>query len=184
MGKQRTDLGKRKKPVKLSAWKFQDVPPERSRNMAAIRSRDTSPERIVRSALHRAGYRFRLHVRDLPGCPDIVLPRHRTVIFVHGCFWHGHPCKVGRRTPKTNQEYWKAKRERNRTRHANTRRVLRRKGWKVFTVWECRTRDIESLVSRLERLLGKGPAPSAQNPRQIHQPLGRPHPQVQPQALA
>ena len=148
---------KREKTVKLSAWKFHDVSPERSRNMAAIRSRNTLPERIVRSALHRMGYRFRLHVRDLPGCPDIVLPKHRTVVFVHGCFWHSHQCKVGRRIPKTNQTYWKAKREKNRSRHATTRRALRRAGWTVLTIWECQTRDIESLVSRLERVLKTSP---------------------------
>lgn len=138
----------------LSACEFPDVPPARSRNMRAIRSRDTGPERIVRSALHRMGYRFRLHVRDLPGCPDIVLPRYRAVVFVHGCFWHAHRCRAGSRIPKTNSEYWEAKRSRNKQRHQKARRALRRAGWAVLTIWECQVRDLGALLSRLETFLG------------------------------
>jgi DNA mismatch endonuclease (patch repair protein) len=103
------------------------------------------------------GYRFRLHVRELPGCPDVVMPMRGTVVFVHGCFWHSHRCKVGRRIPKTNREYWQAKRKANRIRHTSVRRSLRRMGWKVLTIWECQTRDIDVLELRLERLLTKPP---------------------------
>jgi DNA mismatch endonuclease (patch repair protein) len=122
--------------------------------MAAIRSRDTKPERTVRSTLHKMRHRFRLHVRDLPGCPDIVLPKYRAVVFVHGCFWHAHTCRVGRRMPKTNRRYWQAKRETNRFRHQKTRKRLRRFGWRVLVVWECQTHDVGSLMSRLAAFLG------------------------------
>ena len=161
MAKRRTKSGEQNEPLALSAWKFPNVSPERSRNMAAIRSRDTAPERTVRSVLHRLGYRFRLHVHDLSGRPDIVLPRHRTVIFVHGCFWHSHRCRVGRRIPKTNQEYWQAKRDKNRARHEKSRRTLRRAGWKVLKIWECQTRDVEALTSRIECSLSNSPTSTA-----------------------
>jgi DNA mismatch endonuclease (patch repair protein) len=146
----------RKNTPRLSAWQFPNVSSQRSRNMAAIRSRNTKPECIVRSALHRMGYRFRLHVRSLAGCPDIVMPKHQAVVFVHGCFWHGHGCRVGRRTPKTNRTYWLAKRERNRSRHETARKRLRRAGWRVLTIWECQTRDVELLKSRLRGFLRDG----------------------------
>ncbi|MCH8804996.1 MAG: DNA mismatch endonuclease Vsr [Planctomycetes bacterium] len=121
--------------------------------MAAIRSRNTAPERVVRGLVHRLGYRFRLHRRDLPGCPDLVLPKHRAVIFVNGCFWHLHRCRAGRRCPKTNAAYWKAKRERNRQRDRENRRALRRAGWSVLTVWECQVRDAIGLPARIRLFL-------------------------------
>jgi DNA mismatch endonuclease (patch repair protein) len=139
----------------VSAWTFTKVSATRSRNMAAIRSRDTSPEIAVRSVLHRMGYRFRLHCKEFSGCPDIVLPRHRIVIFVHGCFWHWHRCKVGRRAPKTNKSYWEAKRSRNRKIHSKARRDLRRHGWSVLVVWECQTKDPDRLRSRLTEFISQ-----------------------------
>ena len=125
----------------------------RSRMMANIRGRDTKPELVVRRILHRLGYRFRLHVRELPGSPDVVLPRHRTVVFVHGCFWHMHDCPKGRVKPKTRAEYWENKRLGNVRRDRRNVRLLRRAGWRVLTVWECRTRDVDRLAARLAREL-------------------------------
>lgn len=109
----------------------------RSRIMAAVKSRNTTPELAVRSLVHRLGYRFRLHDARLPGSPDLVLPRHRAAIFVHGCFWHGHRCRRGRRVPQTNRAYWLQKRRRNQERDARAIRALRRRGWRVLVVWEC-----------------------------------------------
>lgn len=124
----------------------------RSRNMAAIRGRDTSPELRVRSLLHRLGYRFRLHRRDLPGSPDIVLPRHRTVVFVHGCFWHRHPgCRYAT-TPKTREEFWTRKFEQNVERDRRQQQQLREMGWSVMVVWECELLDLPSLTVRLARI--------------------------------
>ena len=109
----------------------------RSRVMSAIRGRDTTPERLVRSALHHHGLRFRLHVRGLPGCPDIVLPRYRTVILVHGCFWHRHIGCAKSTLPATNRAWWVAKLRRNRARDRRNIRGLRTAGWRVIVVWEC-----------------------------------------------
>ena len=127
---------------------------ERSRIMAAVKSRDTMPEFIVRRIVHGIGYRFRLHVRALPGAPDLVFPRLKSLIFVSGCFWHMHRC--GRcRIPAANRRYWIQKLERNAARDKKIRRALRRAGWRVLTVWECQTtagkRDV--LTSRLRRFL-------------------------------
>ena len=126
----------------------------RSRMMAGIRGRDTKPELIVRRVLHRLGFRFRLHRRDLPGSPDIVLPRHRTVVLVHGCFWHVHSCSKGRVKPKTRAEFWENKRQGNVRRDRRVVRRLRRDTWHVITVWECQTQDVDRLASRLEHALG------------------------------
>jgi len=110
---------------------------KRSWNMSRIRSKDTKPEKIVRSLLHRMGYRFRLHVQDLPGKPDIVLPRHKTVIFVHGCFWHRHPkCKYAY-TPKSRIEFWSKKFEDNIARFRVVKKELVHIKWKVVVIWEC-----------------------------------------------
>lgn len=105
--------------------------------MSRIRSRDTAPERLVRSALHRAGYRFRLHRKDLPGRPDIVLPKHRTVVFVHGCFWHRHVGCQYAYVPKSRHHFWNAKFRGNLERDRRHVQALRRLGWRVVTVWEC-----------------------------------------------
>ena len=113
--------------------------------MSRIRSKDTKPELIVRSALHKLGYRFRLHRKDLPGCPDIVLPKYRTLIFVHGCFWHMHEnCRDGT-LPKTNQLTWKEKLERNMERDKANVKLLESLGWKVFIIWECEVGDVDKL---------------------------------------
>jgi DNA mismatch endonuclease (patch repair protein) len=109
---------------------------ERSANMARIRSKDTKPEMLVRKALHKLGFRYRLHVRDLPGRPDIVLPKYRTIIEVKGCFWHGHTCIDGR-VPKSNSDYWVPKLARNQARDRANMRRLRSLGWSVHCVWEC-----------------------------------------------
>lgn len=127
---------------------------QRSERMARIKSKDTKPELVVRRLVHRLGYRFRLHRRDLPGKPDLVFPGRQRVIFVHGCFWHAHhPCKVSNR-PKSNSEFWDAKFEYNRTRDLRNVNVLIDKGWNVLTVWECEVPDSASLASRLKRFLG------------------------------
>lgn len=126
--------------------------PQRRRNMQAIRGKDTKPECKVRSALHQLGYRFRLHRPDLPGKPDIVLPRHRTVIFVHGCFWHRHPnCRFAY-TPKSRVEFWQRKFADNVRRDRRAAKQLRKAGWRVVTIWECQTRQPTRLARRLERL--------------------------------
>ncbi|MDX2261284.1 MAG: DNA mismatch endonuclease Vsr [Gemmatimonadales bacterium] len=125
----------------------------RSRMMAGIRGKNTNPERIVRSHLHRAGFRFRLHPVDLPGRPDIVLPRWGVVILVHGCFWHRHHgCRYAA-TPKTNREFWVSKFRANVARDASNIAALRRLGWRVIVVWECRTgeRSLDALVRRIQR---------------------------------
>ncbi|WP_379655037.1 very short patch repair endonuclease [Pseudoxanthomonas sp. UC19_8] len=108
--------------------------------MSGIRGKNTRPEWIVRRALHARGFRYRLHVRDLPGRPDIVLPKHRAVIFVHGCFWHGHDCPLFR-WPKTRPEFWQAKINRNRANDTKHQSELRADGWRVGIVWECALRQ-------------------------------------------
>jgi len=115
------------------------TPEQRARNMRAVRSRNTSPEILVRKILFAAGFRFRLHVRSLPGVPDIVLPKHRAVVFVHGCFWHGHDCYLFK-TPKTRTEFWMDKIAGNRQRDARHAEVLVADGWRLLTVWECAMR--------------------------------------------
>ena len=110
---------------------------KRSEIMSKVRGKDTKPEKIVRSLLHVMGYRFRLHRKDLPGKPDIVLPKYKTAIFVHGCFWHGHECKHGQNRPKSNAAYWKNKIQSNMHRDKINNIELERLGWKVIVVWEC-----------------------------------------------
>jgi DNA mismatch endonuclease (patch repair protein) len=127
---------------------------ERSERMARIRSKNTKPELRVRRLVHSLGYRFRLHRRDLPGSPDLVFPARRKVVFVHGCFWHGHDgCKVANR-PKSRRSFWDAKFRRNRLHDARNRASLVKEGWAVFTVWECETREDVTLSRRLSRFLG------------------------------
>jgi DNA mismatch endonuclease (patch repair protein) len=113
----------------------------RSRMMRGIRGRDTRPELVVRRYLHRAGFRYRLHAKSLPGTPDIVLPRHRAVVFVHGCFWHRHPgCRYAYR-PKSREAFWRAKLDGNAERDALVTDALRSGGWRVFVVWECEVNE-------------------------------------------
>jgi DNA mismatch endonuclease (patch repair protein) len=113
------------------------VSPEvRSRMMSGIRGRDTKPELMLRKGLHAAGFRYRLHVKDLPGKPDMVFPRHRAVLFAHGCFWHGHDCHLFR-WPSTRQDWWREKITRNQTVDACSEHVLAERGWRIGVVWEC-----------------------------------------------
>jgi DNA mismatch endonuclease, patch repair protein len=126
---------------------------ERSAIMRAVPQKHSKPEMIVRRALHRLGYRFRLHRGDLPGTPDIVLPRHRVAIFVHGCFWHRHPgCRLAS-TPRTRANFWRSKFDRNVERDAGIVRELQALGWRVVAVWQCVTRDVGPLADGLERHL-------------------------------
>jgi len=125
---------------------------QRSRIMAAVKSKNTTPELKVRRLLHRLGYRFRLHVKSLPGSPDIVLPRLHKIIEVHGCFWHGHDCG-GCRIPQTRRDYWVAKIDRNRRRGCSTIRKLNSAGWTVLVVWECEIQQVVSLTKLLQRFL-------------------------------
>jgi len=123
----------------------------RSEIMRAVRQKDTKPEIIVRKILHGLGFRFRLHRTDLPGTPDIVLRKYKTAIFVHGCFWHRHEgCRLAS-TPKTRQEYWLPKFEANVERDARKIAQLQTMGWQPMVIWECETRDLVELVSRLTR---------------------------------
>jgi len=125
----------------------------RSWNMSRIRGKNTVPEVLVRSLLHRMGYRFRLHVAKLPGKPDIALAKHKTVIFVHGCYWHRHQgCKYAY-TPKSRRRFWQQKFESNIARDEVVRKQLRALGWRVVVVWECETRNMGRLRRRLKRLM-------------------------------
>jgi DNA mismatch endonuclease (patch repair protein) len=124
----------------------------RSWNMSKIRGSNTDPEIQVRSLLHKLGYRFRLHTKALPGKPDIVLRKYKSVILVHGCFWHRHGCKFTT-TPTSNIDFWKDKFKRNVTRDAIVREQLRAVGWRVLTVWACTINNEASLARRLKRFL-------------------------------
>lgn len=128
---------------------------QRSRTMARVKSANTKPEMIVRSMLHRMGYRFRLHRKDLPGKPDIVLPRHRKIVLVHGCFWHGHDCPKGRR-PKTRVDFWNAKLDANMERDWRNVLDLENSGWRIATVWECELSNPEAVRSRLSSFMTDG----------------------------
>ena len=126
--------------------------------MSGIRSKNTRPELVVRSFLHRKGFRFRLHRKDLPGTPDLVLPKYRTVIFVHGCFWHGHDCRYFR-LPKTRTDFWDEKISGNRARDAKNRELLLHSGWNVLEVYECEIRDDTGWEGRLLSSLKNGRKP-------------------------
>ena len=127
---------------------------QRRRIMRAVGSRDTVPEWAVRKFLHKLGYRYRLHRKDLPGKPDLVFPARNKVIFVHGCYWHAHGCRYGR-PPKSRLEYWLPKLDENKRRDAEKTKQLETMGWKVLTVWQCETKDMESLALTLCNFLDK-----------------------------
>lgn len=131
--------------------------------MRRIRKVDTKPELVVRRTAHRLGYRFRLHRRDLPGTPDLVFPRLRKIIFVHGCFWHQHDCRLGSKRPSTNPEYWLPKLARNVERDRHARKRLADEGWSVLVIWECETKAPD----RLERLIKGFLADSTQVPKPL-----------------
>ncbi|MFP3578734.1 very short patch repair endonuclease [Arthrobacter sp. SIMBA_036] len=128
-------------------------PKQRSAHMAKIRSKDTKPELILRRKLHGEGYRYRLHDNSLPGKPDLVFPGRRKVIFVNGCFWHGHDCSVGRRLPKTNTDFWQAKRTRNQQRDHMQRLELVSSQWQYLDVWECEISNDPTLLTRVRSFL-------------------------------
>ncbi|MEO1014130.1 MAG: DNA mismatch endonuclease Vsr [Pseudomonadota bacterium] len=124
-----------------------DAATQRSATMRAVKSRDTGPELALRRSLHRRGFRYRVNARDLPGAPDIVLPKYNAIIFVHGCFWHQHDCARGARMPKTNVEYWRKKLARNVARDADACQTLVDRGWRVRIVWECELRDLAAATA-------------------------------------
>ena len=128
------------------------TPEIRSKIMAAVKSRNTGPEMAIRCALHRRGFRYALHAIDLAGKPDLVFRSRRKIVFVHGCFWHGHSCNKGR-LPTTRIRCWSAKIDANRARDFKTVRLLRQDGWSVMTVWQCQTKDLEKLTNRIARFL-------------------------------
>ena len=125
---------------------------DRSRVMRAVKSKNTTPEMRVRRALHARGLRFRLHRKDLPGAPDIVLAKWRICLFVNGCFWHGHDCARGSRTPKTNTDYWVAKINRNIARDKRNTDTLKHAGWRVEVIWECETKPDKALENAISRI--------------------------------
>ena len=126
---------------------------QRSRIMRAVKSRNTQPEMTVRRLVHSMGYRYRLHRKDLPGKPDLVFGPRLKVIFVHGCFWHGHDCPRGSREPKTNRDYWIPKIAKTRERDKTTMERLRKMDWKALVIWECETKDAERLGKRVRAYL-------------------------------
>lgn len=125
----------------------------RSAIMASVKSKNTKPEIALRSALHKLGYRFRLHRRDLPGSPDLVFPSRKKAIFVHGCFWHGHGCRWGK-LPKSRLEYWGPKIAANKKRDRNKARLLRQYGWEAKTVWACQLRIENKTLNKIAEFLG------------------------------
>ena len=132
-------------------------PAKRSAVMRRVKGKDTAPELVVRRLVWSLGGRYRLHRKDLPGKPDIVLPRRRLAIFVHGCFWHGHDCARGARVPKANRDYWLGKVGRNRARDIASRASLEAIGWRVETVWECELKDKLALEARVRAWLSAMP---------------------------
>ena len=124
-------------------------PEKRSWVMSQVKGRNTGPEKAVRSLLHRMGYRFRLHRKDLPGKPDIVLPKYHAAIFVHGCYWHRHNCPDGRRLPKSRLDFWLPKLEGNRERDVKNQALLRERGWNVLVIWECMLRNANTLQEKI-----------------------------------
>jgi DNA mismatch endonuclease (patch repair protein) len=126
---------------------------KRSEIMSSVKNKDTKPELIVRKLLHSMGYRFRLHRKDLPGSPDIVLPKYKVVIFVHGCFWHGHEGCPRAKLPKTNTEFWEVKITKNMARDAEGVQNLSKMGWKSLVIWTCEIRDLEELSKKIKYFL-------------------------------
>jgi DNA mismatch endonuclease (patch repair protein) len=133
------------------------TPPELSERMRRIRKADTKPEMVVRRIAHSLGFRYRLHRRDLPGTPDLVFPTLRKIIFVHGCFWHQHECRLGAKQPSANPNYWLPKLARNAERDRQNRTSLVALGWDVLVIWECETRSPACLPALIERFLRPPP---------------------------
>jgi DNA mismatch endonuclease (patch repair protein) len=132
------------------------TPAERSIRMGLVKSKNTKPELLVRSLVHKLGYRFRLHRKDVPGHPDLVFSKRKKVIFVHGCFWHRHPdpaCKLTR-WPKTRLQFWQAKFEANRQRDLKVQEALRAAGWSFLEIWECQVANTQTLKGEIMLFLG------------------------------
>ena len=132
---------------------------DRSANMRAIRSKNTSPEKAVRSLVHRLGYRFRLHRKDLPGTPDLVFPSRRKVIFVHGCFWHSHDCKPGL-VPNTNRDFWIPKLKQNADRDRRNIEALTANGWQSLVIWQCELKDLPAISVKIKTFLAESDIPT------------------------
>lgn len=143
--------------LQFSTPKMDKITPERrSENMRKIRGKGMKPELMVRKLTHGMGYRYRLHLSDLPGKPDLVFIGRKKAIFVHGCFWHQHPassCKIVR-VPKSNQDYWLPKLKRNAEKDIAVKRQLQRSGWGVLVIWECQTKNIQAICGRISKFLG------------------------------
>jgi len=132
---------------------MKEDPRTRSRIMSAVKGKDTRPELIVRRMVHAMGYRYRLHRKDLPGKPDLAFSKLRKLIFVHGCFWHGHDCVRGARMPKANAAYWSNKIARNSLRDAKHMDALKSQGWRIAVIWECELKKLERVRRRLAEFL-------------------------------
>jgi DNA mismatch endonuclease (patch repair protein) len=130
---------------------------DRSAIMRSVKSKNTRPELVVRRLIHSLGYRYRLHVKALPGNPDLVFPSRRKIINIHGCFWHGHDCRRGARLPKENSDYWREKLTRNRDRDLQSEKELQVAGWDVLTIWECETplKQHADLALKIQRFLNQ-----------------------------
>ncbi len=141
----------------MTADKTTDVftPEKRSAVMRAVKSENTKPELALRKALFALGFRYRLNVKTLPGKPDLVFVKYKTVIFVHGCFWHGHDCKRGNRVPKSNTEYWRDKIARNKARDRKNASALRKLGWRVIALWECKLKDPDAAARNVAARIRK-----------------------------
>jgi len=146
------------------------TPTERSHRMSLVRGKDTGPEILVRRIVHSLGYRYRMHVHELPGCPDLVFPGRQCIILIHGCFWHQHKCKMGNRMPKSRINFWRTKLEANKRRDAKQRRSLRSLGWRILTIWECQLspRKVEKLGERLIEFLGLRPHRASSSSGHLH----------------
>jgi DNA mismatch endonuclease (patch repair protein) len=138
-----------------------DIFPKAKRSwiMSRVQGKNTATEIKVRSLIHRLGYRFRLHRKDLPGKPDLVFPSRKKIIFVHGCFWHGHECARGARTPKANREYWLEKIRKNVERDRNNKILLESLGWGILAVWECEVNNVAKLELTINTFLGPNSGP-------------------------
>ena len=147
---------------------FPATDPQRSRIMRSVRSKDTKPEKLVRSLLHSLGYRFRLHASDLPGTPDIAFRRRRKAIWIHGCYWHGHGCKKGR-LPKTRLAFWSAKITANQQRDRRNQRGLEEMGWTYLVLWQCQLKNINAVSGELRRFLGPRKSHLDQESLCVHQ---------------
>ena len=129
------------------------TPIERSKRMSLVKNKDSKAELIVRKLVHSMGYRYRLHVSNVPGKPDLVFPGKRKIIFVHGCFWHRHECFNGQRLPKSRLDFWQPKLEKNKERDIKTQAILKEQGWDVLIIWECMIKDRELLQNIIKTFL-------------------------------